>query len=175
MPHKDPAVRKAYQHKRWLARSPEEKAAELARLAAWNADPENRKKSQHKYYHEGGGKQKQAEWRQENRDKINTKARDAYHADPDATRAMRRAAYGKTRMELLKLLGARCAQCGYDADVRALQFDHIHNDGAADRRRFKIQSTMYRYYLKHPAEARRRLQTLCANCNFIKAQEALPT
>ena len=171
MPHKDPAVRKAYQRKRWLNMSPEQKEKELERLAAWNADPENRKKSQSKYYYEGGGKAKQLAWSRKNRDRLNKRARQNYAENRDEINARDKERRAERRAALLKLLGTKCARCGFDNNVRALQFDHINDDGAADRRRFKTQDSMYHYYLRHPDEAKARLQVLCANCNHVKESE----
>lgn len=83
--------------------------------------------------------------------------------------------YQLNKIALLNLLtngDVKCAYCGF-SNINALQFDHIHNDGTNDRKRFnKLNSTMYNYYVKHPKEAKRKLQVLCANCNWIKWSEA---
>lgn len=67
----------------------------------------------------------------------------------------------------MKLLGTHCIGCGHE-DIRVLEFDHINDDGAADRKRFGGARTMLLYFLEHPDEARQRLQLLCRNCNWLK-------
>jgi len=75
------------------------------------------------------------------------------------------------RINLIQVLsGSKCVRCGFD-DRRALQLDHIRGDGTEDRKRFKNIQYMWRYYLDHPQEARKKLQVLCANCNWIKRYE----
>ena len=64
--------------------------------------------------------------------------------------------------------GVKCAHCGYDKDIRALQIDHRLGGGAAEQKRYGNNHTMYVYYLKHPKIARKKLQILCCNCNRIK-------
>jgi len=73
------------------------------------------------------------------------------------------------KLELMNVLcQSKCIHCGFN-DSRALQFDHIFGDGAKDS---KTSSTAkMRYYITHPDEARKRLQILCANCNWIKRAE----
>jgi hypothetical protein len=71
-------------------------------------------------------------------------------------------------------LGDCCVGCGH-RDIRVLEMDHIHDDGAEDRRRFKGARSMLTYYLSRPDEARERLQLLCRNCNWLKRRgEPLP-
>ena len=72
------------------------------------------------------------------------------------------------RLKLIKVLGGKCIDCGYHSNELALQIDHIYGRGASDKKRFKSQTTGYRYYLAQPEIAREQLQILCANCNTIK-------
>jgi hypothetical protein len=62
------------------------------------------------------------------------------------------------------LYGSKCTICGF-SDTRALQFDHVNDDGYADRKTRKSLSI-------HPREihndATGKFQLLCANCNWIK-------
>lgn len=67
-----------------------------------------------------------------------------------------------------------CALCGYDRDHRALQLDHIANDGADGRRTAKGKrthagTTYYRWLRKNNYPEG--MQLLCANCNWIKEIE----
>ena len=73
------------------------------------------------------------------------------------------------RVKLLEILGgAKCCNCGYDKDVRALHLDHLNGKGSDEVRLFGSFSKMYNYYYKNPTIAIIKLQVLCANCNTIK-------
>jgi hypothetical protein len=78
----------------------------------------------------------------------------------------------KWRLELIQILGnSKCIRCGF-SDIRALQLDHIRGDGAKDRKRFKNIQYMWYYYLDNIKAAKKNLQVLCANCNWIKRSES---
>ena len=74
------------------------------------------------------------------------------------------------RINLVEALGSYCQQCGFNADIRALQIDHIKGGGLKElRERFvNTNSKMWLYYLNHLDEAKQTLQVLCCNCNTIK-------
>jgi hypothetical protein len=83
-------------------------------------------------------------------------------------RAVETASRIRLRRALIEEMGGKCVACGYDKDWRALQIDHIHGDGATERRASgnvrtalfkKIRANLERYAL------------LCANCNQIKRIE----
>jgi 5-methylcytosine-specific restriction endonuclease McrA len=76
----------------------------------------------------------------------------------------RREAYTAMRAEILKKFGSKCALCGYNADTRALQIDHVGGNGRQERRRFG----WYSVYLKVLSDQNNEYQLLCANCNYIK-------
>lgn len=78
--------------------------------------------------------------------------------------------YNGISLKLMDVLGGRICKCGYH-DVRALQIDHINGQGRQDEIKHKGRYTLYNYYLKHTAEAKQKLQVLCANCNWIKRYE----
>jgi len=92
----------------------------------------------------------------------NPEYRSIYHK---RTRAERKA-------KLMSLLGgAFCKKCGF-TDIRALQYDHILGNGRKDKLKFKNHmDTFTTYYITHPEEAKKGLQILCANCNWIKRAE----
>lgn len=92
------------------------------------------------------------------------------------------------RKQAVLKLGARCANpyClvpGGCVDLRALQIDHVNNDGAEERRLFGIgtgpkggqlplrrtqAAAIYQLALE---DTKGRYQLLCANCNVIKEHE----
>jgi len=75
------------------------------------------------------------------------------------------------RMKVFNLLGGyKCVQCGFD-DFRALQLDHINGSGSKDRNNFSHVRVFYKYYIDNPELAKRTLQVLCANCNWIKREK----
>lgn len=78
----------------------------------------------------------------------------------------------RLREKLLHILGQFwCQNCG-EHDQRCLHIDHIYDNGYEDRIRFGGDPTkMARYYIKHPEEARSKLQIMCANCNWRKRYE----
>jgi hypothetical protein len=62
-----------------------------------------------------------------------------------------------------------CKQCGY-SDIRALQLDHINNDGYINRRKgIKAGHAFYSWLIKNGFPDT--VQVLCANCNHIKEIE----
>lgn len=73
---------------------------------------------------------------------------------------------------LFEILGGKtCIQCG-ETDESCLQLDHINDDGYADRIRFgRHTDRMKQYYVKHPEEAKRNLQVMCASCNWKKKHQ----
>lgn len=72
------------------------------------------------------------------------------------------------RREALAAYGGACACCG-ETEPIFLDFDHIHNDGAADRRRAGNQVQVV-LELKANGWPRDRIQLLCCNCNQGKAR-----
>ncbi len=73
-----------------------------------------------------------------------------------------------TRRLLVKFLGNKCKQCGFD-DIRALQIDHINGGGNKEYEKYG-NSNVYYFYLTHFEKAKKNIQVLCANCNMIKTQ-----
>lgn len=71
----------------------------------------------------------------------------------------------RKRLEYIAELGGKCVHCSEDNPI-VLDFDHIHNDGAAHRRELK-SGTIIRYFSKHGVDSEQ-FQLLCKNCNWIK-------
>ena len=101
-----------------------------------------------------GKKENDAKYREKNKDKINT-----YHKNK------RR----KYKHIVLDKYGNICVKCGF-TDIRALQIDHINNNGAQERKALGGQNVsgwrFYEYLIKNGLPEG--YQTLCANCNMIK-------
>jgi hypothetical protein len=63
--------------------------------------------------------------------------------------------------------GWKCVMCGnYDRSV--LTFDHKNGKGEAERNQMGGQFPTINYYYMHTDIARKKLQVLCANCNWRK-------
>ena len=84
------------------------------------------------------------------------------------------AAYNKrirmsVKQEALSHYGESCVACNF-SDIRALQIDHINNNGAEERRALggqKFSGWNFYRWLKQQGWPSG-YQTLCANCNAIK-------
>lgn len=80
----------------------------------------------------------------------------------------KRRQYRGMRIEILKLLGGRCAMCGF-SDNRVLQIDHKNGGGCQERKAFG--TNMREYYksvLEKVKNGDQSYQCLCANCNCIQ-------
>ena len=72
------------------------------------------------------------------------------------------------REQIFSKLGHVCKRCGF-ADKRALQIDHVNDDGYLVRTLWRTAQTKYlRAVLVDESGA---YQILCANCNWIKRVE----
>lgn len=127
-------------------------------------------------------------YREKNREKIRQWSHDYYQREREKRLASRAAStqkhygrvreYGrvrnqtrrqKLREQLLDALGRKCARCGYDTDVRALQIDHVNGGGCKERKDFPSRDAYYNHILQHAEDGS--YQVLCANCNVIKRLE----
>jgi hypothetical protein len=122
--------------------------------------------------HKEYSRQYQRMWRENNRDY----QRNRYRLNPEKYKDKKyhlkhnNNSKKKYRIELLKILGNKCIRCGF-SDIRALQFDHINDDGYLDKQNMKHAHSIIAFYYKNPEIAKQRLQILCANCNWIKRYE----
>jgi hypothetical protein len=73
------------------------------------------------------------------------------------------------RLSVIDKLGRRCVRCGFE-DVRALQVDHVNEDGS-HHRQIVTKNNVNRLYREMLADTFGRFQVLCANCNWIKRFE----
>ena len=75
----------------------------------------------------------------------------------------------KQRLEVLSMLGGRCAHCGM-ADTDALAVDHIFGGGRQHRKQYPNQRTIFAMILRDKLTDS--FQVLCHNCNWKKHLEA---
>lgn len=75
----------------------------------------------------------------------------------------------KNRLEVISVMGGKCARCFF-SDWRALQIDHVHGDGALERRTMAFSFGANKRYILEGFAAGR-YQLLCANCQWIKRHE----
>jgi hypothetical protein len=75
--------------------------------------------------------------------------------------------YHERRRAAFQVLGGYVCSCGYD-DPRALQIDHVDNQGYARRKKGEAGEALYRKVIETKGEG---FQVLCANCNWIKKAE----
>ena len=97
-----------------------------------------------------------------------------YRSTPEYKQKMRiyqRERSRKLRNQLIIILGGKCVKCGFSETI-CLQFDHINDDGNAERKILGNRSnSLPNYYNKRPELAKERLQLLCANCHIKKHTE----
>ena len=64
-----------------------------------------------------------------------------------------------------------CKDCGYNLDYRALEFDHIHNNGRPyTRKQRTIASYMY-HSLERIFEEISKCEVVCCNCHAIRTHK----
>ena len=91
--------------------------------------------------------------------------REYYQRNKKAFRERGRVWQERKRHEYISELGGKCVDCGTD-NPAVLDFDHINNDGAEQRRatkRISIERVLSKFGV-----ARARFQLLCKNCNWLK-------
>lgn len=71
------------------------------------------------------------------------------------------------RFKLLKVLGGKCRICSID-EIKHLEIDHIHNDGADERTKYGSSEKIWGWYLEHQDLAFRQLQPLCKEHHELK-------
>jgi len=69
------------------------------------------------------------------------------------------------RLELIKKFGGKCVACN-ESDPIVLDFDHIFDDGAAERRELRRMNIIR--HLSKPSTDLSKYQLLCKNCNWRK-------
>src|ERR1700691_1366839 len=86
-----------------------------------------------------------------------------------------RQVWRRRRERVFAIYGAVCVKCGF-ADKRALQLDHVQDDGHKHRitRKDGRRTTDCKRAWTEAAKGYQpdKFQILCANCNWIKREEA---
>jgi hypothetical protein len=99
--------------------------------------------------------------------------KEVYHANVngygDRMRELGRRRRQAIRAEVQFAYGSACVCCG-ETTVEFLTIDHIHDDGAEERREKKLFSEKFYRYLKREGYPKDRYQLLCMNCNFAKGK-----
>lgn len=116
-----------------------------------------------------------------NKEKQLLQKREHYSKHKDELMPVRRQQYKRfydsTRSRLFEILGGpKCSNIDCPIpkdkmDVRVLQFDHISGGGNKELKARKNTALLMRHYVKHPEEAKQKLQVLCVYCNWIKRYE----
>ena len=100
------------------------------------------------------------------RNKIKVAVYNRYWENRDRVKADAVRRYRAKRNEVIREYGGRCAVCGCDKK-ECLVFDHVADDGKADRHWMKKSGkTLLEWAKLHIASGK--LQLLCANCNHLK-------
>ena len=83
----------------------------------------------------------------------------------------------RLKQKIYDILGGICSSptClipGGCTDIRCLQLDHINGGGKREMKLYGCSTGMIMAYAKlTPEEIKKKLQILCANCNWIKVHE----
>ena len=77
----------------------------------------------------------------------------------------------RLKAEAYNILGDKCACCS-ESEVVFLTIDHVYNDGAVDRARYKRGEAIYRLVVNTHGSGR--YQLLCRNCNWAKSNGGCP-
>ena len=110
-------------------------------------------------------------WWAANREAANATARVWKAANREKVEEYNKRYCAKTRQlrqDIFRRLGDKCIRCGF-SDHRALQIDHVKNNGAQHRREYPAEPTRYKNIWENIDSGE--YQLLCANCNWIKRYE----
>lgn len=115
-------------------------------------------------------------YREKHKEKLSAQSKKWRNNNPARVNKNKRKERENLKMEVLGRYSGNkicCAICGFD-DTRALQIDHIDNNGAEERRevlgnRLCAGTTFYRWVRRQNYPEG--YQVLCANCNIIKLRE----
>ncbi len=138
------------------------------KVKEYNSDPINIEKKK-EYVKNNPNKRKQTldNYYAKNKELCNERNRLNYQKNRESYLLKAKLKLENQRNRLYDILGGKkCVKCGYVG--LALNFEHINNDGAQDRKIIGNSKKQLYYYLNHPEEAKQKLQVYCANCNWEK-------
>lgn len=81
---------------------------------------------------------------------------------PNSTEASKKSQHMQ-KVRAFMLLGGKCYECG-DNRMQGLELDHVHNNGAEERRKFGRNNAMIKEVLKRPSD----FKLLCGTCHNLK-------
>lgn len=117
----------------------------------------------------------QAEWRKNNPEEAKVLDKRSYKTRAPQAREEKRLLNIQYKKDILTHYSGDkpcCGNCGF-SDIRALEVDHINNDGAEHRKEVcggkRGGMAMYRWIIKNKFPDT--FQILCSNCNRIKQRE----
>jgi hypothetical protein len=172
VPHKNPEARRAWAKERY--------SRERERLRDYQANYHSKNRERvrqwRENYHESVGQEYIREytkaWKKANADRVagyeSSPGRIAQRRDQrERVRVPNSVRRAEKKRALLSLIGSACAQCGYNENIAALDFDHIN-------RSTKVAAIGSLIAAGAPdemliAEALK-CQVLCANCHRVKTQ-----
>lgn len=155
---------KAYQ--RWYKKNRKHKRKQAALWA--KRHPESVNRYARNYYQKNREKIREyrRKWAKDNYARVM-----AYPCrSPERRRALGLRYWQKLRSDVFALYGQQCAQCGFE-DFRALQLDHINNDGCVVRQQYGAYKSGITLRDARKSYQPKKYQILCANCNTIKKFE----
>lgn len=134
----------------------------------YRSKPETKKKDkEYRLKNKDKKKAYDKEWRLKNKDELIVKKKKYWLKIKDKKNPENKKKNRDIRRKVLELLGGKCVHCGF-SNPRALQIDHIQNNGAIERKNCKVEQ-LYRKILKmNKKDWETEYQLLCANCNYIK-------
>ena len=91
-------------------------------------------------------------------------------AHPEKTKALNKASRMRLKDKCFTLFGSVCKRCGF-SDARALQVDHINGAKEGRTATYRSGAKLYSAILRGDKD-KTLFQLLCANCNWIKRDEA---
>ena len=161
----------------WRHKNPEKARAAVRRWRA--ANPEKARAKYRKWLAANPEKARAAtnNWRSNNREKVRSTDRIWYARNKDRVNANRRKEYAKNQQErcekisqkrrerkqkLVDILGGKCADCGYNEFLDALEFDHVRN------KTVQIAPLISGGSWERVLEEAQKCELVCANCHRVR-------
>lgn len=155
-----------------MERKPKKYAIDLSQLTVSRSENLQEYKRQYGklYYatadHRQKRRQREKQYRQKHAEKLKFKLEEWRRKHPRYGGLK----YRKEHNLIVTRLGGKCQKCGF-TDRRALQIDHVNNDGDQERKNFSSTEIIARLLKLDETTLHTNYQVLCANCNWIKKYE----